>query len=212
MKRQYLATAALSLAMLCETGAGQLAEEPSATRTPSGDQGAVGNGISAVVSGRPDSLKVGTQVDRPDVRYSRHGGVQRLVISVVPTVPVPIRLGTQVSFRVESNVAGYAGLYLVDPSGRVTVLGENMVLTGSLDYPLPADGVTLTATQPVGNNRVILLVTQQPIAGFSGYDTLSRPVSLAASENELRSGLNRIVRGRPRNSWAMEEISVRVVG
>ena len=137
---------------------------------------------------------------------------QRMVISLVPTVRVPIRVGQRVSFRIESSVAGRASLYLIDPSGRVTVLGENMVLTGSLDNPRPGDGVTLTASQPVGFNQLILLVTRQEIAGLSGFDTLTRPVSLAFSEREFRTELNGVVRNLPRGSWAREEIDVRVVG
>ena len=116
---------------------------------------------------------------------------QRMVISLVPTVPVPIRVGQRVSFRIESSVAGYASLYLIDPSSQVTVLGENMVLTGSLDYPRPADGFTVSATEPVGANQLILVVTRQSIAGFSGYDTLTRPVSLAVNGRAFRAQLKR---------------------
>ena len=213
MKRECLVTAALALAMLCGNGVAPLAKEQSAPGTVLGNQGTLENGVSPVVSGGFDSPKMRTRIDRANFTYATGGRVQRMVISLVPTVRVPIRLGTQVSFRVEANVAGYAGLYLIDPARRVTVLGENMVLTGSLDYPLLADGVRLTATQPVGNNQLILLVTRNPITvGFSGVDTLTRPVSLAVSEREFRAELNRIVSGMPRDSWAVEEIQVRVVG
>jgi hypothetical protein len=137
------------------------------------------------------------------------------LISVVPTVPIPIRLGTNLGFNVSANTAGYASLYLINPQGQVTVLGENMVVSAARDlvYPSPADGFTLAAAQPVGNNRVILLVTRQPfVNGFSGYGTLKRPVSLALRAAEFRRQLNRRADDLPRSSWAMDEIGVRVVG
>ena len=107
-------------------------------------------------------------------------------ISLVPTVPVPIRVGTDVGFRLSSATAGYASLYLIDPVGQVSVLAENLPLAaGSLDYPSSAQGFTLTASQPVGVNRVILLVTRQPFNGFSGEATLTSPVSLALSRRRV---------------------------
>ena len=136
-------------------------------------------------------------------------------ISLVPTVPVPIRVGTNLGFNVSANTAGYASLYLIDPEGRVTVLGENMVVSAARDlvYPSPVDGFTLAAAEPVGFNQVILLVTRQPFGGgFSGFDTLTTPVSLALASGEFRSQLNRRTGIIPRTAWAMDEIRVRVVG
>ena len=136
-------------------------------------------------------------------------------ISLVPTVPVPIRIGTNLGFNVSANTAGYASLYLIDPAGQVTVLGENMVVSAARDlvYPAPADGFTLAAAEPVGFNQVILLVTRQPfVGGFSGFDTLTTPVSLALGSGEFRSQLNRRTATIPRSAWAMDEIRVRVVG
>lgn len=136
-------------------------------------------------------------------------------ISVVPTVGTPIRLGTQLGFNVSANTAGYASLYLINARGQVTVLGENMVVSAARDllYPSPSDGFTLAAAEPVGSNQVILVVTRQPfVNGFSGYDTLTRPVSLALGAAEFRQQLLRRAGALPRTSWAMDEIQVRVVG
>ena len=136
-------------------------------------------------------------------------------VSVVPTVPVPIRIGTHLGFNVSANTAGYASLYLIDPAGQVTVLGENMVVSAARDlvYPSPTDGFTLAAAEPVGFNQVILLVTRQPfVVGFSGSDTLTSPVALALGGGEFRQQLNRRTSGLPRSSWAIDEIQVRVVG
>ena len=134
-------------------------------------------------------------------------------VSLVPTVPVPIRVGTDVSFRLSSTTAGYASLYLIDPVGQVSVLAENLPLAaGSLDYPSSAQGFTLTASQPVGVNRVILLVTRQPFNGFSGEATLTSPVSLALRADEFLPRLDGATAVLSGTSWATDEIQIRVVG
>lgn len=134
-------------------------------------------------------------------------------ISLVATVPVPIRVGTHLGFRLSSSTAGYGNLYLIDPRGQVSVLAENLPLgAGSIEYPSPAHGFTLAASQPVGVNRVILLVTRQPFDGFSGEATLSSPVSLAVYGNAFVSQLGRATASLSRNSWVTDEIQIRVVG
>ena len=134
-------------------------------------------------------------------------------ISLVPTVPVPIRVGTHLGFRLSTGTAGYASLYLIDPAGQVVVLTENLpVSAGSLDYPSPAEGFTLTASEPIGFNRAILLVTREPFDGFSGAATLTRPVGLASRGDEFLAQLDRATRALSRASWATDEIQIRVVG
>lgn len=136
-------------------------------------------------------------------------------VSLVPTVGTPIRLATNLGFTVSANTAGYANLYLINPQGHVMVLGENMAVPAARDlvYPSPSDGFALTAAEPVGNSQVILFVARRPfVSGFSGYDTLTRPVSLALREAEFRSELIRRAAALPASSWAMDEIRVRVVG
>ena len=134
-------------------------------------------------------------------------------VSLVPTVPVPIRVGTNLGFRLSSSTAGYGNLYLIDPLGQVSVLAENLPLAaGSLDYPSLEHGFTLAASQPVGVNRVILLVTRQPFDGFSGEATLTSPVSLALRADEFVTDLGRATVLLPRTSWVTDEIEIRVVG
>ena len=134
-------------------------------------------------------------------------------ISLVPAVPVPIRIGTNLGFNVSSSTAGYYSLYLIDPVGEVWVLAENMPLpAGSITYPSqPAQNFTLAAAEPLGINRVILLVTRDPFAGFSGNRTLTRAVSLAVGGGAFVAQLNDAVVGLPTSDWATDEITVRVV-
>ena len=136
-----------------------------------------------------------------------------MFVSVVPTARSPIRVGTQLGFQLSSNTAGYASLYLIDPVGQVSVLTENLPLAaGSLVYPSSSDGFTLVASQPVGANRVIALVTRQPFDGFSGEATLTSPVSLAPRGREFVAQLDRATALLPRGSWTTDEIEVRVEG
>ena len=127
-------------------------------------------------------------------------------------MPVPIRIGTELSFQLSSGTAGYASLYLIDPVYDVRVLAENLPLpAGSMKYP-SSQGFTLRATQPVGFNWVILLVTRQPFGGFSGNDTLTRPVDTALNGRTFVSQLNGATRTLPRSSWAVDEVRIRIVG
>ncbi len=133
-------------------------------------------------------------------------------VSLVPTVSVPIRVDTALGFRLSSSTAGYGSLYVIDPSYRVQVLGENLPLAaGSLEYP-SSQGFTLMASQPVGFNRAIMLVTRQPFRGFSSDATLTTPVDLAIDGRDFVRQLNRATETLPRLAWAADEVCLRVVG
>ena len=83
---------------------------------------------------------------------------------------------------------------------------------GSIVYPSPpAQNFTLAAAEPLGINRVILLVTRDPFAGFSGNRTLTRAVSLAVRGGAFLAQLNGAVAALPSADWATDEITVRVV-
>ena len=167
-------------------------------------------GLMAAV-GADSRLAGALQRDSPG-GFLRNGSAP-FSISLVPTVPVPIRVGTQLGFRLSSSTAGYAGLYLLDPVGEVWVLAENLPFAaGSLVYPPSSGSFTLAASEPVGLNRVILLVTRQPFAGFSGNATLTRPVILALRASEFVPRLNLATSSLPPGSWATDEIQVRIVG
>ena len=133
-------------------------------------------------------------------------------ISLVPTMPVPIRLGTTLGFRLSSSSAGYGSLYVIDPRYRVQVLAENLPLAaGSLEYP-SSQGFTLRASQPVGFNRAIMLVTRQPFRGFSSDATLTSPVELAIDGRNFVRQLNSATFTLPRLGWTADEVCLRVVG
>lgn len=131
--------------------------------------------------------------------------------SVVPAMPVPVRVGARFGLHVSSGTAGYASLYVIDPVYSVRVLAENLPLpAGSLQYP--TGSLALQAEPPVGFNWVILLVTRQPFSGFSGTDTLTTPVSTALGGRDFIRELNRATAALPANSWTVDEVRIRVVG
>ena len=133
-------------------------------------------------------------------------------VSLVPTMPVPIRLDATLGFRLSSSTAGYGSLYVIDPMYRVQVLAENLpVAAGSLEYP-SSQGFTLRASEPVGFNRAIMLVTRQPFRGFSSDGTLTTPVALAIDGRNFVRQLNAATSTLPRLSWAADEVCLRVVG
>ena len=133
-------------------------------------------------------------------------------VSVVPAVPVPVRIGARFGLHLSSGTAGYASLYVIDPVYSVQVLAENLPLpAGSLEYPA-SRGFTLRADSPVGFNWVILLVTRQPFGGFSGNDTLTTPVSTALDGRAFVSQLNLATSALEPASWAVDEVRIRIVG
>ena len=148
----------------------------------------------------------------PLLRSSETLPAAPFAVSLVPTVPVPIRIGTRLGFQLSSGTAGYTSLYVIDPVHDVQVLAENQPTpAGSLEYP-SSQGFTLRAAEPVGFNRAILLVTRQPFSGFSGAETLNTPVSTALDGRTFVRQLNSATRALPPSSWAADEVCLRVVG
>ena len=137
-------------------------------------------------------------------------------VGVVPTSAPPIRIGTLIGFRLSSSLAGVGHLYLINATGTVTVLAENLPLAAGaqLDFPGPAAGFTVAATQPAGINRVILLVTLAPFAGFANTQgaSLGSPVPLTLVAGEFLRRLDDATGDLPEASWATDETRVQVVG
>lgn len=137
-------------------------------------------------------------------------------VGVVPTLAPPIRVGTPIGFRLSSSANGLAHLYMIASTGEVTVLAENLSLgAGSqVEYPGPEHGFSITATPPAGIDRVILLVTLEPFAGFgnSAGALLTRPVGLTLAAEVFLDRFDEMVGDLPGASWATAETRVQVVG
>ena len=96
------------------------------------------------------------------------------------------------------------------------MLAENLPLAAGsqLEFPGPAAGFRVTATQPAGINRVILVVTLAPFAGFANTQgaSLGSPVPLTLAAEEFLRRLDDATGDLPEASWATAETRVQVVG
>ena len=136
-------------------------------------------------------------------------------VGLVPVEAPPVRVGAPVSFRLATSAPGYAHLYLINASGNVLVLAENVVVGAgqSALYPNPADGVVLRATPPAGTERVVLLVTRQPFSGFGGAGgaTVTRPQMLATDAAAFIDRLNAATRALSGAAWAITETRLQII-
>ena len=136
-------------------------------------------------------------------------------IGVVPTMAPPLRVGALVGFRLSSSVSGYGHLYLISSSGDVTRLTENLPLAADAqtDYPRPGDGVQIRASPPAGVDRLILLVTRLPFAGFANNQgqIAASPMVLASTAEDFLREFNAATGSLPRNSWAVAEERLQVI-
>ena len=137
-------------------------------------------------------------------------------VGVVPTLAPPVRVGTPLGFRLSSSVDGLGHLYMIAPTGDVTVLVENLPLAAGaqVEYPGPALGFTIEATPPAGIDRVVLLVTLEPFAGFGNSQgaLLTRPVGLTLGAEAFLDRFDEMVGDLPGVSWATAETRVQVMG
>lgn len=135
-------------------------------------------------------------------------------IGVVPLTAPPIVLGSKLRFQMSTSSTGYGHLYLINASGNVLVLAENMIMKSGQKkvYPNPKDHISLRANPPAGTERVILLVTRQPLMGFNQKEgqTTTRPVALAITAGDFIRKFNQKTAQLPSSQWSVTEIRVRI--
>lgn len=168
---------------------------------------AAGGGCGPPADGPPVAAGGIEVTDNPEAAFA---------VGVVPTLAPPVRVGTPVAFRMTSSVEGLGHLYMIASTGEVTVLAENLPLaSGSqVEYPDSQEEFRITAAPPAGIDRVILLVTLEPFAGFGNSQgaRLTRPVGLALAAEVFLRRFDEAVRQLPGASWATAETRVQVVG
>ena len=125
----------------------------------------------------------------------------------------PLRLGDPVSFILSTSTAGYGHLYMLNASGKVVALVENLPVAPGAHtlFPVPDAGFTIRARPPVGTDRVLFLVTLQPFQGFGGAGAASAPVTLAVQGDAFITNLNAATVRLPGNGWTLAETRVKVV-
>lgn len=156
----------------------------------------------------------GTQIAAPASVVAANNAAS-FAVGIVPTQAPPVRIGTPVSFQMASSAAGFGHLYLINASGNVLAMAENLPIAANAPvlYPNPGGGVTLRATPPAGTERVVLLVTRQPFAGFGGTGgaTSTQPRMLALTPAAFIEKLNTATSALVRESWAIAEERLQII-
>ena len=132
-------------------------------------------------------------------------------VGVVPNRAPPVQVGDTLGFNLSSSAAGYGHLYLLNASGAVMVLVENLPLVagGQVAYPAPDAGFTIRANPPAGIERVILLATNQPFVGFAGG--ADGPVQLPVEASEFLEQVNSATSKLPKQGWATAEAQIETI-
>lgn len=125
----------------------------------------------------------------------------------------PVRLGEELRFFLSADTAGYGHLYLLNVSGTVVALTENLrVAPGAhTEFPAPDGRMKIRPSPPVGIERLLFLVTLQPFHQFGAAGAAGAPRTLAMQADAFIANLNAATARLPGNGWALAETRIEVV-
>lgn len=147
------------------------------------------------------------------VQSPAHGGsAQGVRLSITSMSGSRVEEGGKVRFRIASNRTGFAHLYVLSASGRLQLWMENVPIRASkaLVYPT-APGVTIRAVAPLGQDRIVALLTRKRLDGFNGRQTTDIPMDLDMEQDEFQNAFEGMLAEDERNDWAWARTAVRVV-
>lgn len=132
-------------------------------------------------------------------------------VGVVADRAPPVQIGDELGFTLSTSTTGYGHLYLLNASGAVLVLAENVSIAGGaqMAFPTPGGGFSLRASPPAGVERVLFLLTRQPFAGFGAG--ASPPVQLPTRAQAFIADLNSVTRQLSARDWALAETRIEIV-
>ena len=158
----------------------------------------------------PTASKPAGLTAAPDTAVD-HNAAAPFSVGVIPNRAPPVRIGDKLAFLLSANATGYGHLYLLNASGGVLVLGENLPVAADQQMVFPALGgaFTFRATPPPGVERVIFMMTRQPFKGFGGG--ASGPVQLPMQPEDFIDDLNTATEQLPEQGWALAETRVEIV-
>ena len=132
-------------------------------------------------------------------------------VGIVPNRAPPVRIGDEFGFMLSASDTGYGHLYLLNASGGVLVLAENLLVASGAQtaFPAPGSGFTFRASPPAGMERVLFLVTRQPFRGFGGG--ASGPVQIPVQAQDFITELNEATGQLPGQGWVVAETRVEIV-
>ena len=165
-------------------------------------------GMGGCVPGSPPAVKGLTAAPEASVRYNAEASFS---VGIIPNRAPPVHIGDELGFTLSASQTGYGHLYLLNASGGVLVLAENLLVTGGAQtsFPTPGSGFTFRASPPAGVERVLFLMTRQPFKGFGGG--ASGPVQLPVQARDFIAELNTATGNLPDPGWVMAEIRVEIV-
>ena len=134
-------------------------------------------------------------------------------IGVVPDRAPPVRIGEALGFSLSSSADGYGHLYLLNASGGVVALAENLPLAADAQtaFPPPGAGYVFRATPPAGIERVLFVATRQPFAGLAGGAAAAGPAQLPVGARAFIERLNAATAALPAGGWALAEERIEIV-
>lgn len=144
---------------------------------------------------------------RPVVIYEEDGPV---MVSMTPTASV-VRIGTPIGFRLTSSRSGFGHLYILQPSGKVQLLFENVPVLANVPLRYPRNGTVVRATPPAGDTTLIFVTTLTRIDGFAGRQTTRTPFDLQVTAGGFRDQLAARTSRLPREAWGFTDLNVRVL-
>ena len=132
-------------------------------------------------------------------------------VGIIPNRAPPVRIGDELGFMLSASETGYGHLYLINASGGVLVLVENLPVVGGAQtmFPAPGSTFTLRASPPAGVERVVFLMTRQPFKGFGGG--ASGPVQIPVRAQDFIGNLNAVTGQLPEQGWVLAETRVEIV-
>lgn len=141
---------------------------------------------------------------------SRPAHGSRMQASLTAVGPTRLTIGTPIRFQVRANQSGYGHVYIVNTSGSVVLLAENIRLKANVPVDVPRAGLTIRASAPTGTSEVVFLATRDTFKDFSGGQATTTPVELQTSGTTLQQELQGRLAAVSRQRWDMARLRVRV--
>ena len=140
-----------------------------------------------------------------------HNAAAPFSVGVIPNRAPPVRIGDELAFILSANATGYGHVYLLNASGGVVVLVENLPMAADQQTVFPAPGASFKfrAQAPAGMERVIFMMTRQPFRGFGGG--ASGPVQIPMQAQDFIDDLNEATEHLPEHGWALAETRIEIV-
>ena len=163
--------------------------------------------LGGCVATRPSPTEL-TAAPEMSVNYNAEAPFS---VGIVPSRAPPVRIGDELGFTLSASETGYGHLYLLNASGGVLVLAENLTVIGGAQtmFPAPGSGFTFRASPPAGVDRVVLLMTRQPFRGFGGG--AGGPVQIPVKARKFIADLNAATGQLPAQGWILVETRVEIV-